>query len=340
MAKKTTKKPVKKNHKKLTKIKKALISFFTALIIAIISGVTISINLRNGETVNVSLNPNYLLSEEQLPALIESAQGEIIDESIPTVEAVSSDSPVVEISEECPEGEECGRGAIYPTLDISTPQSFKDATLGKCINVDGYYGSQCWDLMAAFWYNYTGRTLSTCGTGAAKGAIADGCWQINAGDEFIMIWNKEDVKDGDIAFYSTGTWGHTGMAMGAYNNGYFTLLGENQGGQPCEGGGAATNIINLSTRDFIGAFRPKIYIEPEPQPIPVSGCLTWDVKEADTMGKIMIECEGTIKYGEVMNEYAKTWYSLNIKPGQSVYEGWVSNSGVGLYAGDKIEHRF
>ena len=192
--------------------------------------------------------------------------------------------------------------------------------------------------MAAFWYNYTGRTLSTCGTGAAKGAIADGCWQINAGNEFEMIWNKEDVKDGDIAFYSTGTWGHTGMAMGNYNNGYFTLLGQNQGGQSCEGGGAATNIINLSTRDFIGAFRPKIYIQPEP--IPVSGCKVWNVKPGDTMSKIMMECEGTIKYGEVMNEYAKTWYSLIVNPGHTVYDGWVSPSGVGLYADDNIEHRF
>jgi hypothetical protein len=58
------------------------------------------------------------------------------------------------------------------------------------------------------------------------------------------------------------------------------------------------------------------------------------------MSKIMMDCEGTIQYGEVMNEYAKTWYSLIYKPNQSVYDGWNSPSGVGLYAGDDIEHRF
>lgn len=332
-----------KNSKKTTK-KKSINIFkwriIACLLLSIVLGGGVSLVVfLNNQGIEIKFTSNYELSPDQKPAQIEYGLGEITEE-IPTVEYVESTSPVVEISEtECPESEECGRGAVYPSLDISTPQAFANEVLNQCINVDGYYGSQCWDLMAAFWYNYTGRTLTTCGTGAAKGAIADGCWQINAGDEFEMIWNKEDVKDGDIAFYSTGQWGHTGMAMGSYNNGYFTLLGQNQGGASCPGGGGAANIINLSTRDFIGAFRPKIYIEPEPTPIPVSNCVLWHVERGDTMSKIMMECEGTIKYGEVMNEYAKTWYSLIMNPGQSVYDGWSSKNGIGLYIDDTIEHR-
>ena len=57
------------------------------------------------------------------------------------------------------------------------------------------------------------------------------------------------------------------------------------------------------------------------------------------MSKIMLECEKTVVYGEAMDAYAKTWYSLIYKPNQSVYDGWHSNTGVGLYAGDDIEHR-
>ena len=122
--------------------------------------------------------------------------------------------------------------------------------------------------MDAFWVNYARRTLLTCGTGAAKGTIADGCWQKNAGNDFVMIWDAKKIQAGDIAVFSTGQWGHIGMAMGDYNNGYFTLLGQNQGGNACPGGGSSTNIINISSRDFIGAFRPKIYIKPEPKPEP------------------------------------------------------------------------
>ena len=329
------------------------IALLAAAIIAIVTGATLNIKV---DIEDGNLNATVIYTDEAVEATvtdeaeveaIESGQGEIKIDGypIPNVEAVESNSPVTDVSEpECPEGEECGRGAAYPKLDISSPQAFANATLGQCINVDGYYGAQCWDLMAAFWYNYTGRTLSTCGTGAAKGAIADGCWQKNAGDEFVMIWDKTKVQDGDIAFYSTGQWGHTGMAMGVYNNGYFTLLGQNQGGKACPGGGAATNIINLSTRDFIGAFRPKIYIKPEPKPEPtpapvVDQCKVWNVKKGDTLGKIMQTCRGKIEWGAAMNEYASHWYSTKYKRYLTVYDGWASPTGYGLFAGDTIEYR-
>lgn len=240
---------------------------------AAITGAAININLENGKVnANITYSQNELMPEltEGLSD-IEYGQGEIkVDgEEIKTVEAVESNGPVTDVNNaNCPEGEECGRGANYPQLDISSPQAFANDVMGRCIDVDGYYGAQCWDLEAAFWLNYVGRTLSTCGTGAAKGTIQDGCWQKNAGSEFVMIWDKTKVQPGDVAVFSTGTWGHIGTVMGYYNNGYFTLLGQNQGGNACPGGGAVANIINISTRDFIGAFRPNIYIKPEPQPEP------------------------------------------------------------------------
>lgn len=327
------------------------------LIIAICAGIGISVNINSNEEFTVTVTPNrgestIEYSEDEVPALItseeaitgeETGQG-AIDTEIKTVEAVESEGPVTEVNnEECPEGEECARGAYVPSLDISTPQAFAAAVLGQCIDVDGYYGSQCWDLMAAFWLNYTGRTLSTCGTGAAKGAIADGCWQQNAGDQFTMIWNPKEIQAGDIAFYSTGTWGHTGMAMGTYNNGYFTLLGENQGGDTCTGGGSSANIINLSTRDFIGAFRPNIYIPPEPTPepevTPTDKCRVREVFKGDTLGAIMLECTGEIKWGEAMNEYARHWVSTKINAGNTVFYGWTHGTGYGLFADDVIEYR-
>ena len=322
-----------------------IITYATALvaiIVATILGVTLNIHINETENgTNIEATVEY--SQEQVPAVLEeSGQGAVEVETIRTVEAVDSNGPVTEVNNpECPEGEECGRGANVPTLDISSPQAFANDTLGKCIDIDGYYGAQCWDSMAAFFINYTGHTLYTCGTGAAKGTIADGCWQKNAGDEFTMIWNPTEIQAGDIAVYSTGEWGHIGMAMGEYNNGYFTLLGQNQGGSACPNGGAAGNIINLSTRDFIGAFRPNIYIKPAPapEPEPVDTCTVRDVVKGDTLGKIMLECRGEIKWGEDMNEYARHWYSLTFKRFLTVYDGWASSTGYGLFAGDTIEYR-
>ena len=246
---------------------KWLIGIAVIIICGLLTGAGIKMNI---DFNNLTATIEY--SEEKVPVEItnEEGLGEInLEEEIPTVEAVENNMPVMnEETEECPEGEECGMGAIVPVVNVSSPQAFANDVLGRCINVDNYAGSQCWDEMDVFFENYAKHPLYTCGTGAAKGTIQDGCWQKNATDKFVMIWDAKQIQAGDIAVFSTGQWGHIGMAMGSYNNGYFTLLGQNQGGEPCPGGGAAGNIINISVRDFIGAFRPKSFIKPEPKPEP------------------------------------------------------------------------
>lgn len=254
---------------------KVLVVALAAVLLALI-GVAVSVDVQDGQTrVTITYG-------EKKAAEVE--EGVDVDaEAIQTVEEVDAHGPM----DECPEGEECGRGALIPTVDISTPQAFANATLGGCWNVDGAYGAQCWDLMALYWYSYVGRSLSTCGTGAAKGTIKEGCWQLNAGTEFTMVWDPTQVQPGDVMVYGNGQWGHIGMAMGYYNNGYVTLLGQNQGGNTCNGGGAAANIINLSTKDFLGAFRPNIYkVKPEPQPV-TPDSEEVKVKAGDTLGAIL-----------------------------------------------------
>lgn len=351
----------------MTKKSKKIIAAMIALLIVLLgsAGIVNIVQNSDGSTeikVETVIEPKAQIeyADEQVPATVtmaeeaiegvETGQGAIGEEveaqsvdgqEIKTVEAVESNGPVTEVNNtECPEGEECGRGAYIPTLDISSPQAFANQTLGVCIDVDGYFGSQCWDSIAAYFINYTGRTLLTCGTGAAKGTIADGCWQQNAGSEFTMIWDATQIQPGDIAVYSTGQWGHIGMAMGAYNNGYFTLLGQNQGGGACPGGGAAGNIINLSTRDFIGAFRPNIYIKPAPAPEPeVNACQVRKVQAGETLGQIMQECRGEIEWGEAMNDYARHWVSTEINAGNTVFYGWTHDTGYGLFAEDVIEYK-
>lgn len=88
-----------------------------------------------------------------------------------------------------------------------------------------------------------------------------------------------------------------------------------------------------------GDYTPTPEPTPEPPVEPVADCKSINVVVGDSMGKIMLECEGYVEYGKAMQEYAKTWFSTLVKPGQSVYEGWMSAGGVGLYAGDVIERR-
>lgn len=285
---------------------------------------------------NIEINGDYKieLSDVQVETILETEDGEIEVLSAPTVERVENNQV------KCEEGEECGLGK-YIYAPTETPWEFKEYTLNKCWDTDEYYGAQCWDLGDLFWQNYTGRNLSTCGTGGAKGAWL--CKEQNAGNEFDLITDKTKLQAGDWIIFNGGQWGHVGMALGGYNNGYIALLGQNQGGASCNGGGQATNIINISLKDFAGAFRPKSYEKPEPtptpSPLPITGCNEWDVKEGDTMSGIMLNCEGTVVYGEAMDSYAKTWYSRYYRPNQSVYDGWHSDTGVGLYNGDTIDHK-
>lgn len=72
-------------------------------------------------------------------------------------------------------------------------------------------------------------------------------------------------------------------------------------------------------------------------PRTASNCQTWYVKRGDTLGAIMRACEGYVRYGATMRQYAESWISK--KTGRSVYWGWTHGRGVGLYAGDIITRK-
>lgn len=318
---------------------KKKILYIIVIILSGLLGAGIDVAIRpteNGITVDASYNIEF--SDVQVLAEMTNDQGEIVqDGNIPTVEEV--DGGLFKDDFDADTGDK----GWSETYDVLSPDAFKNDTLGKCIIANNYYGAQCVSLARVFWWSYADRDVSTCGTGMAKGMM--NCADENAGDDFEIYWRDslDKIQAGDWLVFDGGMYGHVGMALGGNNNGYVALLGENQGGHSCGAnlGGAATNIINISLKNLIGFYRPKAYIKPEPtpEPIPISGCVLWHVERGDTMSKIMMECEGVIKYGEIMNEYAKTWYSLIYKPNQSVYDGWNSPSGVGLFAGDDIEHR-
>ena len=312
--------------KKNTKLKWGGLIALIAAIIAGTAGIAVNVNIEQGK-----VNASITYSQEEVPATlvegisdVEYGQGEVkVDgEVVPTVEEVDATGPQVKPEEEdpteCPEGEECGRGAAYPYVDTSTPQAFINATLGNCYDIDGYYNEQCWDYAALFFLNYAGHTFYTCGSGAAKGAIVDGCWQKNAGDDFVMIWDATQLQPGDVVVFNNGQFGHVGLATGYYNNGYIALAGQNQGAGLCPGStmGARTNIINISLKSFAGAFRPKSYIKPEPQP------------EPQPQPQPQPESDKSVSYTYVKGDYfSKVLVKLGLDEGRL----WGSDGAVSYY---------
>lgn len=254
----------KKSVKKKTKTKKNLKPYIIALVvivIAMLTGAGIKLNL---DAQNINAIIEYAV--EAIPAFIENEDGTTVIEDVPTVEEIDGGRfEDIKDGVSVTEGEydDLGWSEYY---DVSSPEAFKNATLGKCISANNIWGSQCVSLARVFWWSYADRDVSTCGTGVAKGMM--NCSEQNAGDDFEVYWGYKGIQAGDWIIFDGPTTGHVGMALGPVVDGYVALLGENQGGTPCPGGGAATNVINISIKKVIGYYRPKAYIIPEPEPEP------------------------------------------------------------------------
>lgn len=266
---------VKLNKKPTAETVRNICFIVGALAVGLIGGFSVtSITLSDGTVINI---PKIEFAEEQI-----STENDLGLE----IQAATVDSVDGGKIQECPEESvECAKGAVLPPLDITSPETVYNSLIGQCVDFDSAFGSQCYDEMAYFHYLYTGRWLSTAGTGGAYGI-----WEArdynNQGDEYELIYDTHSIKAGDWVVFHNGIYGHVGMALGSYNNGYIALLGTNQGGTPCDGGGAAANVINMSLTSFSGAFRPRIWIQPEPAPEPASDNI---YKVGDTFGQYLLD---------------------------------------------------
>ena len=237
----------------------AILLFISGLI-----GFKINASITPEET-KIEIKGNSIeLSEDKVDSNLSDDLGEVIssDLAIPTVESVDG-GRLEDI-----ETEEYNDLGSIESVDTSTLENFVKSVLNRCIIANNRFGAQCVSLARAFWWDYAGYDVSTCGTGVAKGMM--NCADDNAKDKFTVIWNPEEIIAGTWIVTGGSATGHICQALGKAVNGYVTCLGENQGGHSCgeNVGGSATNIINLSLKSFIGGYIPNSYIpEPEPEPI-------------------------------------------------------------------------
>lgn len=158
----------------------------------------------------------------------------------------------------------------YVTIPTTTYDVWKAVVNGNGYDVDSSYGCQCWDLASEFWYNVGFGTgyPTLAGTHSAYGAWDDR--MTNAGTSFDLIYDKTQIKRGDIIVfnYFTGNpYGHIGFADQDYNGtDTINILSQNNGGTPDPSGGSETNVNTYSLTHFRGAFRYKAWEEPTPTP--------------------------------------------------------------------------
>lgn len=152
-----------------------------------------------------------------------------------------------------------GSNVAHGTGLYKTYRDFMDKyPPGTYVDVDGYYGAQCWDYGDAFWLGQVNRTLMTKPGG--NGNACD-CWNYSLDANkvgFTVISNWSDLKPGDWAFWDcdgTHEFGHLAMCVGPQVNGMYPFYGQNQGGIPVAAGGACVSQANIGPAGFLGALR-------------------------------------------------------------------------------------
>lgn len=167
------------------------------------------------------------------------------------------------------------------------------ASQGLGYDFDGYYGYQCWDLGANWYWNgghstfYTKNSFTNAG-GADSYVLTTWTYQSaynqNSASPFMPITNVNEIKRGDMIVWGAGSAiaisGHNGFADEDYNNGKPTIntLGQNQINSNFETGHIPT-LNELSKSGILGAFRYRPWFSgpgpgPGPDPEPPVGTIT------------------------------------------------------------------
>ena len=262
---------------------------------------------------SITLNGKDAKIEEYTEKFIENANDaiyRIMNEDAPTDEVTISENAQVE-----------GLGGSV-TLDTVISRRLPDG------NNDNGNGWQCSKYTA---YLATGKkeySSTHPDYGPVNGKdIAN--WLVkNYGWKYI-----ETPVEGAIGSGGFNTrYGHTAMYL--YSTGSNTAMVNDANYIPLT---VATHNMNISGWVWVvpDDYVPSPVPNPTPIPDPISSCKTWKLAKGDTLSKIMKACEGSVDWSR-MNDYAKHWYSQVYYPNRSVYTGWISGTGVGLYAGDTI----
>lgn len=136
-----------------------------------------------------------------------------------------------------------------------TPQEFRNEVLGKRYDVDGYYGSQCWDGYA-YYMQKLGYPFANCTT---SGYVKD-IWENRKTNGMLKhCMEVKSMQPGDICVFQAGNsytpLSHIAIFMKDNGNGTGVFLGQNQGGK----NGAFNEITLPYTYTYDTAFRPNCF---------------------------------------------------------------------------------
>lgn len=169
--------------------------------------------------------------------------------------------------------------ALVP-VDITSFNAFKSEVLGNGYDVDGLYGYQCVD-MAKLLAGNAGRAfpywLSEPDGYARDGWLVASNRAYNAADYFSLIYNRADVRTGDMVILNSTTsnpYGHIAFATTDWNANTTSavLLGQNQV-DPNDQTGHVNTLTEVNVTSFLGAFRFTAWNSTPPTPVGTGAAL-------------------------------------------------------------------
>lgn len=207
---------------------------------------------------------------------------------------------------------------------MKTPMDFRNKVIGKRYDMDGVYGSQCWDGYA-YYMQWLGYVYANCTT---SGYVKD-IWTNRKNNGMLKYCDEvKAMQQGDIAVFKEASAtpdSHIAIFMSDLGNGYGLFLGQNQGGAA----GAFNEVKLPYSATYDTAFRPKCYKDLFADKKPAESYTVlnkkpsdWEVETATftcTVDKINIRKAPSIK-GKPTGD----WY----EKGMSVrYDGYVKREG-------------
>lgn len=150
-------------------------------------------------------------------------------------------------------------------VNISSFDAFYNQMNHEGVDLDHFYGFQCWDGAAILWYRL-GYTLLTGPLG-----FAYECWAVNRDNNIhpptiTLVTDKTQIKRGDVVVFNwtfNGDAGHIAYAFEDWKADGMQFFGQNQT-NPSPIVGSPFTVNTFRTSDILGAFRYDAWQQPVP----------------------------------------------------------------------------
>lgn len=197
--------------------------------------------------------------------------------------------------------------------------------VGKLIDIDGYYGAQCWDLFADYAIRVAGAVGYepwTSGNAGQDTSLVSSIWlkfPARPGIEkrFRQVSRHETPREGDVAIWARSAsfpWSHIGMCTGRVRPGQIEVISQNLQGSATSASGPAS-VDWLTTGGLLG------YLRPGTSSNTPAARVEEPIIQEDEMTQVFARVDGK-KDGEWMR--TDPGIGTDLKPGQSRKDGPVT----------------